>query len=228
VRVAPSRQPSAYSGGFIPSTCPHLRRSCTERVVQESCTLFVWLVADGWCWFVLREKYCWLVAGGWFVVREKYCWLVADKPSEQAAALIFFRIFRIPLRLGWPHSCPPKRTEHQFWRCGRYRASRHIARHCQKIIQKHRNGIPSAHISGLVTLLLSGKQLICGRYKANNQIHPSKVFLIIQLDHHHVFQAWFCTIQLDHLTGDHPSNLLVIEMKRSQNWTLKHYFFRHQ
>jgi uncharacterized MAPEG superfamily protein len=31
-----------------------------------------WLMAD-WCWFVLREKYCWLVAGGWFVLREKYC-----------------------------------------------------------------------------------------------------------------------------------------------------------
>jgi hypothetical protein len=44
-------------------------------------------VADGWCWFVLREKYCWLVVGGWFVLREKYCWLVADKPSEQAANL---------------------------------------------------------------------------------------------------------------------------------------------
>jgi hypothetical protein len=42
-------------------------------------------VADGWCWFVLREEYCWLVADGWFVLREKYCWLVADKPSEQAA-----------------------------------------------------------------------------------------------------------------------------------------------
>jgi hypothetical protein len=41
-------------------------------------------VADGWCWFVLIEKYCWLIAGGWFVLREKYCWLVADKPSEQA------------------------------------------------------------------------------------------------------------------------------------------------
>jgi hypothetical protein len=27
-------------------------------------SLFVLLVADGWCWFVLREKYCWLVAGG--------------------------------------------------------------------------------------------------------------------------------------------------------------------
>jgi hypothetical protein len=34
-------------------------------------SLFVWLVADGWCWFVLRENYCWLVAGGWFVLREK-------------------------------------------------------------------------------------------------------------------------------------------------------------
>jgi hypothetical protein len=27
-------------------------------------SLFVWLVADGWCWFVLREKYSWLIAGG--------------------------------------------------------------------------------------------------------------------------------------------------------------------
>jgi hypothetical protein len=48
--------------------------------------MFGWLVADSWCWFVLREEYCCLVAGGWFVVREKYCWLVADKPSEQAAS----------------------------------------------------------------------------------------------------------------------------------------------
>jgi hypothetical protein len=30
----------------------------------KKCSLFVWLVADGWCWFVQREKYCWLVAGG--------------------------------------------------------------------------------------------------------------------------------------------------------------------
>jgi hypothetical protein len=45
-------------------------------------------VADGWCWFVLREEHYWLVAGGWFVVREKYCWLVADKPSEQAVNLL--------------------------------------------------------------------------------------------------------------------------------------------
>jgi hypothetical protein len=41
------------------------------------------LVADGWCWFVLRERYCWLVVDGWFVLREKYCWLVANKPNEQ-------------------------------------------------------------------------------------------------------------------------------------------------
>jgi hypothetical protein len=51
----------------------------------SSSILFVGLVADGWCWFVLREKYCWLVADGWFVLREKYCWLVADKPREQGA-----------------------------------------------------------------------------------------------------------------------------------------------
>jgi hypothetical protein len=56
-------------------------------------------VADGWCWFVLREEYCWLVAGGWFVVREKYCWLVADKPSEQGEPDISFRA---PLVRGAP------------------------------------------------------------------------------------------------------------------------------
>jgi hypothetical protein len=50
---------------------------------ENGTRLFGWLVADGWCWFVLREEYCWLVAGGCFVLREKYCWLVADKPSEQ-------------------------------------------------------------------------------------------------------------------------------------------------
>jgi hypothetical protein len=54
-------------------------------VLPRPFNLFGWLVADGWCWFVLREEYCWLVAGSWFVVREKYRWLVADKPSEQVA-----------------------------------------------------------------------------------------------------------------------------------------------
>jgi hypothetical protein len=33
-------------------------------MVMSINSLFVWLVADGWCWFVLREKYCWLVAHG--------------------------------------------------------------------------------------------------------------------------------------------------------------------
>jgi hypothetical protein len=45
-------------------------------------------VADGWCWFILREEYCWLVAGGWFVLREKYCWLVVDKPNEQGVTIV--------------------------------------------------------------------------------------------------------------------------------------------
>jgi hypothetical protein len=35
-------------------------------------------VADDWYWFVLREEYYWLVAGGWFVVREKYWWLISQ------------------------------------------------------------------------------------------------------------------------------------------------------
>jgi hypothetical protein len=70
---------------------PKERRSdlrCVETkgsIYRGIPSLFVWLVADGWCWFVLREKYCWLVAGGWFLLREKYCWLVADKPSKQGA-----------------------------------------------------------------------------------------------------------------------------------------------
>jgi hypothetical protein len=25
-----------------------------------------------------ERKYCWLIAGGWFILREKYRWLVAD------------------------------------------------------------------------------------------------------------------------------------------------------
>jgi hypothetical protein len=33
-----------------------------------------------------------LVAGGWFVLREKYCWLVADKRSEQALLACFIEI----------------------------------------------------------------------------------------------------------------------------------------
>jgi hypothetical protein len=60
------------------------RNDCVSHPPTHS--LFGWLVADGWCWFVLREEYCWLVAGGWFVLREKYCRLVADKPSEQAVS----------------------------------------------------------------------------------------------------------------------------------------------
>jgi hypothetical protein len=39
------------------------------------------------CWWLVlicsERKVLWLVAGGWFVLREKYYWLVADKQSEQ-------------------------------------------------------------------------------------------------------------------------------------------------
>jgi hypothetical protein len=67
----------------IPDRAQGVLWSVCKLHYLRTCSLFGWLVADGWCWFVLREEYCWLVAGGWFVVREKYCWLVADKPSEQ-------------------------------------------------------------------------------------------------------------------------------------------------
>jgi hypothetical protein len=43
-------------------------------------------VADGWVLVCSERKV--LVAGDWFVVREKYCWLVADKPSEQCGRLV--------------------------------------------------------------------------------------------------------------------------------------------
>jgi hypothetical protein len=39
------------------------------------------VISFGW-WLV-----CWLIAGSWFVLREKYCWLVADKPDEQECAM---------------------------------------------------------------------------------------------------------------------------------------------
>jgi hypothetical protein len=66
--------------------------AAASAVAGDTNSLFGWLVVDGWCWFVLREEYCWLVAGGRFVVREKYCWLVADKPSEQGGRSLSTRL----------------------------------------------------------------------------------------------------------------------------------------
>jgi hypothetical protein len=60
------------------------RRAGWRHVGVAALNLFGWLVADGWCWFVLREKYCWLVPDDWFILREKYCWLGTDKPNEQS------------------------------------------------------------------------------------------------------------------------------------------------
>jgi hypothetical protein len=52
------------------------------QIDEQAGSLFVWLVTNGWCWFVLREKYCWPIASGWFVPREKGVLLVADKPAR--------------------------------------------------------------------------------------------------------------------------------------------------
>jgi hypothetical protein len=83
----PARSPAAPALPFLAVARTNHQggctRGCRKLLESHSCNLFIWLVADGWCWFVLREKYCWLVADVWFVLREKYCWLVADKPNEQ-------------------------------------------------------------------------------------------------------------------------------------------------
>jgi hypothetical protein len=79
------------------------RSSCRGAALQNSIStssLFGWLVANGWCWFVLREEYCWLVAGGWFVVREKYCWLVAYK--QFGWCIILSRpLVGLPVQFDW-------------------------------------------------------------------------------------------------------------------------------
>jgi hypothetical protein len=56
--------------------CNVNRPSCRDALIEEKEDmkdgLFGWLVADGWCWFVLREEYCWLVAAGcWWLVRSE-------------------------------------------------------------------------------------------------------------------------------------------------------------
>jgi hypothetical protein len=44
------------------------------------------MVGAGLFWEKSTADWLRLVAGGWFVLREKYCWLVADKPSEQGVS----------------------------------------------------------------------------------------------------------------------------------------------
>jgi hypothetical protein len=66
-----------------PKSSGHAGHVTCEQWWRQMNSLFGWLVADGWCWFVLREEYCWLVAGGWLVLREKYCWLVADNRANK-------------------------------------------------------------------------------------------------------------------------------------------------
>jgi hypothetical protein len=46
---------------------PEKMKFWSSSAAAAASGLFVWLVADGWCWFVRREK---------------YCWLVVDKPNE--------------------------------------------------------------------------------------------------------------------------------------------------
>jgi hypothetical protein len=44
-------------------------------------------LAGGWLVLIYSERKV-LLPGCWFVLGEKYCWLVADKPSEQTARVV--------------------------------------------------------------------------------------------------------------------------------------------
>jgi hypothetical protein len=68
--------------------------------LRRTLGLFVWLVPDGWYSFVLREKYCWLVADSWFDPREKYCCLVAPGSMEFCRGPLQHESFDGPLILG--------------------------------------------------------------------------------------------------------------------------------
>jgi hypothetical protein len=47
------------------------RRQTHDDSLDGNGSLFGWLVADDWCWFVLREEYCCLVAAGcWWLDRS--------------------------------------------------------------------------------------------------------------------------------------------------------------
>jgi hypothetical protein len=50
---------------------------------------FGWLVADGWCWFVVREKYYWLVGGWWLVLNwcERKALLTGWEPASRTRPL---------------------------------------------------------------------------------------------------------------------------------------------
>jgi hypothetical protein len=108
-----SRLENRHNRGSISSlVLPFKNRSINihhARINSIVNGLFVWLVADGWCWFVLREKYCRLVPDGWFALREKYYWLVADKPSEQGENLVLnqsetvpHNLHRLRMWITWP------------------------------------------------------------------------------------------------------------------------------
>jgi hypothetical protein len=71
ISLAPSHGRNSRSSQLSSASSPTV--CLVIKVSSPAGSLFGWLVADGWCWFVLREEYCWLVAGGWFVLREKYC-----------------------------------------------------------------------------------------------------------------------------------------------------------
>jgi hypothetical protein len=84
-RVSRAQTASNFGRQGLTSTMDGARKSpCYFR----ACSVGWWLMAGvGLFWENSTAGWLRLVADGWFVLREKYCWLVADKPSEHAWVL---------------------------------------------------------------------------------------------------------------------------------------------
>jgi hypothetical protein len=70
--VASNLLPYGWASALKPRNFTHwtdFNRVVTASKVSECKASFGWLVAGGWCWFVVGEKYCWL-AGDWWLVRN--------------------------------------------------------------------------------------------------------------------------------------------------------------
>jgi hypothetical protein len=76
-----SSNPTATIGTDDVKTSPH---HTNHFSVSAGCGWHGWWLMTGAGLFGEKSTAGWLrlVASGWFVLREKYCWLVADNPSE--------------------------------------------------------------------------------------------------------------------------------------------------
>jgi hypothetical protein len=65
VRTQKPAKKEIHTPGELQCPCKKKeKKRCAGCRRPATCSMFGWLVADGWYWFVLREEYCWLVVDG--------------------------------------------------------------------------------------------------------------------------------------------------------------------